>query len=75
MSEQQDRPIWARGLDDRTYDLALRGQFAVVAAAEYAGVSDKTIRKLINTGALEAKRIGNGFRIQKSSLDAYFGLS
>lgn len=75
MSENQERPIWARGLDERTYDLALRGQFSVAAAAVYVGVSDKTIRKLINTGALEAKRIGNGLRIPKASLDAYFGLS
>lgn len=75
MSTEQ-RPSWATGLTEKDCDLAMRGSFTVAAAVAYTGVSDKTIRRLIKEGALEAKRIGNGFRISKSSLDACFpGLS
>ena len=43
-----------------------------IAAAEYLGVTDRTIRNLISRGQLKARRIGNSrmIRIDRADLDA-----
>lgn len=67
------RPIWAAGLSDTDYDLAMRGSFTVEAAAAYLGVSDRWVREAIKDGRLPARMIGKGYRIQKAHLDSILG--
>lgn len=40
-------------------------------AADFLKISTKLLYKLINDGELAAKKIGNGFRLKKSTLLAY----
>lgn len=68
----QNRPNWAKGLDEATYDLAVRGVFTTAAAAAYTDLSEGTIRQAIATGQLKARKQGKGWRIQKRDLDAFF---
>jgi excisionase family DNA binding protein len=40
-------------------------------AAKFLKISTKLLYKLINAGDIPAKKIGNGFRIRRSALEAY----
>ena len=40
-------------------------------AAKFLKISMKLMYKLINTGDIPAKKIGNSFRVRKSILEAY----
>lgn len=40
-------------------------------AAEYLGVSERTIHRLIKRGTIGAERFGNYWMIERSSLDEY----
>ena len=44
-------------------------------AAQFLKISTKLLYKLINTGEIPAKKIGNGFRIRKATLEAYMNNS
>lgn len=44
-------------------------------AAQFLKISTKLLYKLINTGEIPAKKIGNGFRIRKAALEAYMNNS
>lgn len=66
--DASERPIWARGLDDVEWDLAVRGLFRVNAAAAYLGVSPKDIYRRIKSG-LEAIRVGKHYLVRKERLD------
>ena len=45
--------------------------FSIAATAEYLGVSEKTIRRKIESGELRASRVGSQWRIRPEELDAY----
>ena len=49
---------------------ALRRYFDIQDAAAYLDLHPKTVRKLIATGQLPAKRIGKSIRIKVDDLDA-----
>jgi len=44
-------------------------------AAQFLKISTKLLYKLINTGEIPAKKIGNGFRIRRTSLESYMNNS
>jgi len=44
-------------------------------AAQFLKISTKLLYKLINTGEIPAKKIGNGFRIRKAALETYMNNS
>jgi excisionase family DNA binding protein len=43
--------------------------YTILEAAKLLKVSDDTIRRLIKTGELDAVKVGNQWRIKKSSVD------
>ena len=45
-----------------------RGMVSIIRAAEYLDVKPKTIRHLIDTGDLKAKKLGRELRISVASL-------
>jgi excisionase family DNA binding protein len=48
-----------------------RAAFNQVEAAQYLGVSDKTVRKLLKEGTIRFARIGSRVLIAKSELDRF----
>lgn len=52
-------------------DVQTRPLLSVTATAEWLGVSEKTVRRLIASGVLPALRVGGQLRIDPNELDAY----
>lgn len=49
--------------------------FTVGQAADYLQVCEKTVRRLINSKTLTASKVGKGWRIKKTDIDAYLSMN
>lgn len=68
MTDRISRPVTRRPASHIPAPAPLR---SIRAVAEFLGVSERTVRRLIAGGELKAHRIGGSLRISEADLRAY----